>query len=134
MPSSLLDNLSSDYIKSYGIMASKKAIKPILVYVESHEDISFWYGILKDYESSKVKFDIQLPSQNNLNKGKHEVLQRFKDNVGSYLILCVDSDYDYLLQGRTETSRLINQNDFIFQRTNRWCRRNQGFKCRKYYD
>lgn len=96
-------------------MASKKAVKPILVYVESHEDISFWYGILKDYESSKVKFDIQLPSHESLTKGKHEVLERFKNNVGSYLILCVDSDYDYLLQGRTETSRLINQNDFIFQ-------------------
>ncbi|MDI9868468.1 DUF4435 domain-containing protein [Flectobacillus roseus] len=96
-------------------MASKKAVKPILVYVESHEDISFWYGILKDYESSKVKFDIQLPSHESLTKGKQKVLERFNDNVGPYLILCVDSDYDYLLQGRTETSRLINQNDFIFQ-------------------
>ncbi len=115
MPSSLVSNLNSDYIEAFGNLLSNRRPEPVLVYVESHEDISFWYGILKDYESSKVKFDIQLPSHESLTKGKHEVLERFKDNVGPYLILCVDSDYDYLLQDRTKISRLINQNDFIFQ-------------------
>jgi prefoldin subunit 5 len=115
MSSKLLENLNSDFVEGFGNLLSKKKPKPILVYVESYEDISFWYGILKNYESPKVKFDIQLPSHDSLTKGKHEVLQRFKNNVGSYLILCVDSDYDYLLQDKTEQSRLINQNKFIFQ-------------------
>jgi hypothetical protein len=115
MPSSLIANLNSDYIEALGDLLSRRLPEPILVYVESYEDISFWYGILKNYESSKVKFDIQLPSHDSLTKGKHEVLQRFKNNVGSYLILCIDSDYDYLLQDKTEQSRLINQNKFIFQ-------------------
>jgi hypothetical protein len=115
MPSSLISNLNSDYIEALGDLLSRRLPEPILVYVESYEDISFWYGILKNYESPKVKFDIQLPSHDSLTKGKHEVLQRFKNNVGSYLILCVDSDYDYLLQDKTEQSRLINQNKFIFQ-------------------
>jgi Protein of unknown function (DUF4435) len=115
MPSSLIGNLNSDYIEALGDLLSRRLPEPILVYVESYEDISFWYGILKNYESSKVKFDIQLPSQNSLTKGKHEVLQRFKNNVGPYLILCLDSDYDYLLQLKTEQSSLINQNEFIFQ-------------------
>jgi prefoldin subunit 5 len=115
MPSSLVANLNSDYIEALGDLLSRRLPEPILVYVESYEDISFWYGILKNYESPKVKFDIQLPSHDNLTKGKYEVLQRFKNNVGSYLILCVDSDYDYLLQDKTEQSRLINQNKFIFQ-------------------
>jgi hypothetical protein len=115
MPSSLVANLNSDYIEALGGLLSKTKPEPILVYVESHEDISFWYGILKNYESSQIKFDIQLPSNDSLKKGKQEVLNRFKNNVGSYLILCVDSDYDYLLQEKTEQSRLINQNKFIFQ-------------------
>ncbi len=114
MPSSLVSNLNSDYIEALGDLLSKRLPEPILVYVESYEDISFWYGILKDYESPKVKFDIQLPSQDNLAKGKHEVLQRFKDNIGPYLILCIDSDYDYLLQNKTEQSRLVNQSKYIF--------------------
>ena len=115
MPSSLISNLNSDYIEALGDLLSRRLPEPILVYVESYEDISFWYGILKNYESPKIKFDIQLPSHDSLTKGKHEVLQRFKNNVGSYLILCVDSDYDYLLQDKTEQSSLINQNKFIFQ-------------------
>jgi prefoldin subunit 5 len=115
MPSSLISNLNSDYIEALGDLLSRRLPEPILVYVESYEDISFWYGILKNYESPRVRFDIQLPSHDSLAKGKHEILQRFKNNVGSYLILCVDSDYDYLLQNRTEQSRLINQNKFIFQ-------------------
>ena len=115
MRTTLISNLNSDYIEALGDLLSRRLPEPILVYVESYEDISFWYGILKNYESPKVKFDIQLPSHDSLTKGKHEVLERFKNNVGSYLILCVDSDYDYLLQDKTEQSRLINQNKFIFQ-------------------
>ena len=30
------------------------------------------------------------------------------------MIACVDADYDYLLQGATPTSRLINKNPFVF--------------------
>jgi prefoldin subunit 5 len=115
MPSSLIANLNSDYIEALGDLLSRRLPEPILVYVESYEDISFWNGILENYESPKIKFDIQLPSHDSLTKGKHEVLQRFKNNVGPYLILCLDSDYDYLLQDKTEQSRLINQNKFIFQ-------------------
>ena len=115
MPSSLIGNLNSDYIEALGDLLSKRLPEPILVYVESYEDISFWYSILKNYESPKIKFDIQLPSHNSLTKGKYEVLSRFKHNIGPYLILCVDSDYDYLLRDKTEQSRLINQSKFIFQ-------------------
>ena len=37
------------------------------------------------------------------------------DQLGKSLIACVDSDYDFLLQGATSTSRKINRNKFIFQ-------------------
>ena len=35
--------------------------------------------------------------------------------LGRSLIACVDSDYDFLLQGATNTSRKINRNKYIFQ-------------------
>lgn len=35
--------------------------------------------------------------------------------LGRSLIACVDSDYDFLLQGATNTSRKINRNRYIFQ-------------------
>ncbi len=118
-PSSLKDNLNSEFMQALSRLQSKKAAKKVLVYVESYEDKSFWYGILKGYESDNLKFDIQLPSQTSLAKGKKQALARNEDmmnlELGEYLIICVDSDYDYLLQGATETSKLINGNPFIFQ-------------------
>lgn len=113
MPSStLLDNLSSGYLAARSALLPKNAAQEILVYVESDEDIAFWKNILKPYETKKIKFDIQLPIKNALEKGKVAAL---KLDVGPYLIVCIDSDYDYLLQDTTEQSRRINDSDFIFQ-------------------
>ncbi|MEY4936465.1 MAG: hypothetical protein RIS64_2824 [Bacteroidota bacterium] len=118
-PTSLKDNLNSDFMQALSRLLPKKAAKKVLVYVESYEDQSFWYGVLKQYENADLKFDIQLPSQTSNAKGKKQALERNKDmlnlELGEYLIICVDSDYDYLLQGATETSKLINENSFIFQ-------------------
>jgi hypothetical protein len=119
MATTLKQNLSSNFIEASMRLLSKKAAKKVLVYVESDEDIAFWYGVLKDYETPKFKFDIQLPSRTNLAKGKHQALERSKDlldlEVGQYLIICIDSDYDYLLQHKTAQSALVNSNQFIFQ-------------------
>lgn len=37
--------------------------------------------------------------------------------LGRSLIACVDSDYDFLLQGATNVSRKINRNPYISRRT-----------------
>jgi hypothetical protein len=113
-PTSLLDNLNSDLLAALTALLPKGSAQRVLVYVESHDDISFWRGILSPFERQGVNFDIQLPSQNTLQKGKTAVLE-FADRVGPNLVLCVDSDYDYLLQGNSATSELINENQYIFQ-------------------
>jgi Protein of unknown function (DUF4435) len=119
MATTLKQNLSSNLIEAYMRLSSTKSPKKVLVYVESDEDIAFWYGILQAYETPNFKFDIQLPSRTNLAKGKNQALERSQDlldlEVGQYLIICIDSDYDYLLQHKTRQSALINGNDFIFQ-------------------
>ena len=115
MPTKLLENINSDYIEAYGYLLSKNSQIPIAVYVESHEDIAFWNGILKDYQSDKIRFDIKLPSYDSLAKGKNKALERLIENVGERLIICIDSDYDYLLQGKTKKSKLINESKYIFQ-------------------
>lgn len=113
-PTTLLENLNSDLLAAQSALSPRGSAQRVLVYVESHDDISFWRGILSPFEKSGVSFDIQLPSQNTLQKGKTTVLG-FADRVGKNLILCVDSDYDYLLQGASPTSALINGNPYIFQ-------------------
>ncbi len=113
-PSFLLDNLNSDLLAALTALSPKNSANRVLVYVESHDDISFWRDILSRFQKNNVNFDIQLPSQNTLQKGKIAVLE-LAGSVGQNLILCVDSDYDYLMQGNSETSKLINRCQYIFQ-------------------
>lgn len=120
MPSTtLLDNLNSDFLAAFSSLQPKGSNQRVLVYVESDEDIAFWRSILNSFEVHGISFDIQLPSKTGLEKGKKAALERTEEilsiPVGTHLIVCVDSDYDFLLQDRTETSTKINASDFIFQ-------------------
>lgn len=109
--SRLLDNINSDYIMAINSLKPKKAAKTIMVYVENEDDIPFWRNILEKY-APQLNFEISFPFQN-LERGKHKMLKQIQ--AGKYLLLCVDSDYDYLLQNATKTSQLINNNPYIFQ-------------------
>jgi len=108
--SRLLDNIKSDYFKAINDLKPKKAAKAIMVYVESEDDIPFWWGVFKKY-APHHHFEFSFPSYS-LARGKNEVL---KMQAGEFLLLCVDSDYDYLLQNATEVSKCINHNPYIFQ-------------------
>ena len=37
--------------------------------------------------------------------------------TGQSMIACVDADYDYLIQGKTETSRAVISNPYVFSAT-----------------
>jgi len=108
--SRLLDNIKSDYFKAINSLKPKKAAKTIMVYIENEDDIPFWRGVFDRY-APHLHFEISFPSYH-LARGKEEVL---KIQAGEYLLLCVDSDYDYLLQDATEVSKRINHDPYIFQ-------------------
>jgi hypothetical protein len=42
-------------------------------------------------------------------------MNQLGSRLGQNMVACVDSDYDYLLQGVTSTSRQINQSRYVFQ-------------------
>jgi hypothetical protein len=112
---SLTSYLSSDYQKASNCLAPKSAPTKILVYVEGIEDVSFWHNILSRHEKSvKIKFDILPYSNSKLENGKKSLEQKFK-NTGDCFIICLDSDYDYLLPDNSDMSREINKNIYIFQ-------------------
>ena len=112
----LSDNLSSLYIGAANRLKSKKAKRRIIAYVESYDDISFWRSIFSDFEDDTCYFEVMLPSNKSLCKGKKSVLMnQLGSRLGENMVACVDSDYDYLLQGVTSTSRQINNSRFVFQ-------------------
>lgn len=115
--SGLKDNLTSSYFAAAQKLYSKKARRRIIAYVESYDDIAFWRTLLEEFENDERYFQVMLPSATSLAKGKKMVLMNTLNTaeLGKSLIACVDSDYDFLLQGATATSQKVNQNKYIFQ-------------------
>ena len=112
----LTDNLSSLYIGAANRLKPKKARNRIVAYVESYDDVAFWRSIFADFEDDNFYFEVMLPSNKSLCKGKKSVLMnKLGSRLGQNMVACVDSDYDYLLQGVTSTSRQINNSAYVFQ-------------------
>lgn len=117
MPINLRDNITSAYIDAAHKLYPRKARRRIVAYVESYDDIAFWRALLEEFENEERYFQVMLPSATSLSKGKKMVLLNTLnvEELGKSLIACVDSDYDFLLQGATGLSHKINSNQFIFQ-------------------
>lgn len=117
MATSLRDNLTSSYFSAANKLYSKKVRRRIIAYVESYDDVAFWRTLLEEFEDDEHYFQVMLPSATSLAKGKKMVLMNTLNTaeLGKSLIACVDSDYDFLLQGVTNTSRKINRSKYIFQ-------------------
>ncbi len=112
----LAENLSSLYLGAANSLKPKHARKRIVAYVESYDDISFWRTLLSEYETEKRYFEVMLPSRTSLAKGKKSVLMnQLGKQLGENMIACVDSDYDYLLQGCTQTSRYMINSPYVLQ-------------------
>ena len=92
----LRNNLTSAYLEAARRLSPKKARKRIVAYVESYDDIAFWRTLLSEFETDEYYFQVMLPSQKSLAKGKKMVLTNlFKvEQFGTGMIACVDSDYD----------------------------------------
>ena len=110
----LQDNINSQYIASANKLRPRDARKRIVAYVESYDDIFFWRSVLQDFETDKFFFEVMLPSRTTLGKGKRTVLMnQLGKGLGQYMIACVDADYDWLLQGRTEISKYLCENPYV---------------------
>jgi hypothetical protein len=124
MPKRLKDNINSRYFEAANSLTSKKARRRIVAYVESYDDIYFWRTVLSEFENDKRYFEVMLPSKMNLTRGKKSVLMNFLEEggkkmgngeiLGGDMIACVDADYDYLIQGRTHTSKRVLDSPYVF--------------------
>ena len=85
----------------------------VKVYVEGYDDVAFWRGVFDDYETDQLRFEISVPPREDLAKGKRVLLEMIPRS-NSEMILCVDSDFDYLFNGYNDQSRLVNESPFLF--------------------
>ncbi len=85
----------------------------VRVFVEGYEDVAFWRGIFDHYETPELRFEISVPPREDLAKGKKVLMGMIPDSCEE-LLLCVDSDFDYLFSDRTQQSVLVNRSPFMF--------------------
>ena len=96
-------------------LASKKARRRIVAYVESYDDVFFWRTVLGRFEDDTRYFEVMLPTRDKLERGKKSALMNvIGDHVGPDMIACVDADYDYLLQGSSPMSKKILESPYVF--------------------
>lgn len=110
----LTEYLNSGFVEAANALRPKNAKTKIIAYVESYDDISFWRSVFDEYENDKFHFEIMLPARRSLTKGKKQAMMNMLGKgVGKNMIACVDSDYDFLMQGATSASRQLIGNRFI---------------------
>ena len=102
--SHLSHHINSAYIAAANRLRGKEARRKVVAYVESYDDILFWKDVLSEVETDKVEFEVLLPSQTSLGRGKKIALS---NRLGHSMIACVDADYDFLMQGATPTSEMV---------------------------
>ena len=110
----LTDNITSLYIQASNSLRGKGARQKVVAYVESYDDVSFWSYVLNSFATDKLYFEVMLPADGTLAKGKKAaMMSALSGGLGANMIACVDSDYDYLLQGATETSRTLIESPYV---------------------
>lgn len=113
----LTDNISSRYFEAADKLLPSRRRGRIVAFVESYDDVAFWRLLLDEFESPDHYFQIMLPNRGGLTKGKKSALRSCIEHngLGKNLIACVDSDYDWLLQGVTQTSKEIITSPYVIQ-------------------
>ena len=76
----------------------------VRVFVEGYEDVAFWRGVFDRFVNPYLRFEISVPPREDLPKGK-KVLLGMIPQASDELLLCVDSDFDYLFYNSTPQSR-----------------------------
>ena len=84
------------------------------VFVEGYEDVAFWRGIFDHFQNPYLRFEISVPNRDDLPKGKKVLMSMIGRTSQERVLLCVDSDFDYLFDGATEQSRKILEAENMF--------------------
>ena len=83
------------------------------VFVEGYEDVAFWRSIFDHFDNPYLRFEISVPNREDLPKGK-KVLMSMIPRSSEHMLLCVDSDFDYLFGDHTPQAKEVCESEFMF--------------------
>ena len=107
----LADGVDNRYLKAGALLSREDRIA---VYVEGYDDIGFWRPVFDRFTTVKRRFKIMTPDRADLAKGKKVVLG-FEHKAGENLLLCVDSDFDYIIGDNSSQSQRVNNSPWVIQ-------------------
>lgn len=121
--SGLTDYLTSDFIGHLKYFALDRTRDIVKVYVEGESDICFWESALNALgDSSKYRFDVVTYKLDNKSlefdapNGKY-ALVKMHEILGKNRIVCVDADWDLLIDGYSIYSDVLRHNKYIINTT-----------------
>ncbi len=94
-------------------LSLKDGQRLVRVHVEGYDDVAFWRDIFDEFESDRHTFEISVAPRKDLAKGKKVLLDMLSE-TSEERIVCVDSDFDYLLDGATTQSHKVLNSPFVF--------------------
>jgi hypothetical protein len=122
---SMLEEADSEHFQKESGILGRPFIK---VYVEAFDDVVLWekaFNEAKALANVDIDLDLSPVGDEKDSDGKGKVLQQ-SATAGPHLILCVDSDYDFVAKDHRPAAILINENEFIFQT---YCYSLENFLC-----
>lgn len=116
----LRDYLNSEYIQRLKSFAQDRTRNYVSVYVEGEDDIAFWAHALNQYgNQAKFQFTVTTNKKAVLGgrstNGKVELLKM--ENLGPNKIVCVDADFDLLIDDYSAYTQKIRQNIYVVHTT-----------------
>ncbi len=105
------DYVTGSFIQKTQKFSSTPKLIPVQVYVEGNEDVFFWKKVLKKYERKYFFSVVTNKTATGGSNGK-DALTQIK-NLHLNKIICVDADFDLLIDGYHPYTSTIRDNSFI---------------------
>ena len=107
----LNDLVTGSFIKNTQRFSTTPHLIPVQVYVEGKDDICFWRKFLRKYDSKYVFNVVTNKVANNGDDGKEALMKISSLSLNK--IVCVDADFDLLIDNYHTYTSLLRQGDFI---------------------
>jgi len=114
--------LSSEYMEQFSNLYGEKYKQDVVVWVEADLDIRFWKTIFPQ-SSSKYNFSFRrsydCSSQDDKNANGCSRIAKLVNSgdlqPGPLVLICIDSDYRYILEDYSYPYGFIKENDYVFE-------------------
>ena len=115
----LSDYLTSEYISRLRYYTHDRTVDIVMVYVEGNEDVCFWRSALLRFgNTNKYEFRVvtnKMSIGDDAPNGKVCLLKM--SNVGKNKVICVDADWDLLVDGYSDYTETVRNSKFVINTT-----------------